>query len=1119
MAEASPKRQKITWLSQVEWVLKRPDSFLGPVEVGDVRVLLPVQKGGSWSAEEVVASMSPALLVLFGEAVTNAVDNSRRDRGQRWIRIRTEEDGTLSVSNDGDTVPISMHETGKWSPSVAFGEFNAGSNFDDGESRTTAGRNGVGITGANAWSRRFEVEIRNAKDKKAFSQEWRANMSVCDEAKVTPFKLKRSETRVTFLPDYERLGMKEVGEEVRRVLSSLAFHASLCSPPSVTVWLNGEKVGLQTPSQFLAAFGVEGNVAADEVRVGEEAVFRLACAAREEGRPARTEAFVNGVRCCEGSHVKMVLGKVADIVVGKARGKEKDVAVRPCSVKEEVSFVLTCLVPNPRFASQLKTCLDTPLRCLGFGWDPSPSFRSAVERSPLVDRALATAREEKQRSLEKSTKQTRASASQIPKYEPALHVGKKGVDCNLLVTEGDSAKTLAVAGLSVVGRQKYGVFPLLGKLLNARKMSPSRILANSEIASLVKILGLEWGVTYDASNVGRVRYRHLIVFSDQDIDGAHIGGLIINFLHACWPSLLTALPDFVLRFATPIVRVTPKGERAVGFFSEVEYARWCEERSASGLPCGPAKYYKGLGTSTQALAREYFSDLDKHVITLRYGGEECDEALRLFFDEKRSGDRKEYLSSRYDPTSFLDYSLPETSVATFIYDEMSHFSAADNVRSIPSCVDGLKVTQRKVLFSLMRTDKEVKVASAMGTIASETAYHHGEASLATTMINMAQDFVGSNNCSLLVPEGMFGTRHTPKAAAPRYIFTRVDPLTRSLFSPKDTPILEHATEDGAAIEPVVYYPLVPLVLCNGASGIGTGWSTFCPCFDPAQVVETCLLLAEGGEESAGFAEKADSLLPWYRGFSGTIVGEGDGSFTCRGTYDVLANGTVRVTELPIGKSTDDYCEFARAKLLLPTGFATELTNESLGGKVDVRLKSSPERLASLDMGKELRIETKLSLSNIVLFDAEGRLRKFTVREVFLEHARARLAAYARRISHSVREEERCCAVARNKRRFIEAVLEGSLDLRSFEDVGAVDAHLEKEGYERLPSFEYLHSMRMSSVTRKRAEALRLEEEKASASLKRASEATPVQEWKEELLHLKEALKEYESRKETAKRVG
>merc|ERR1719230_536458 len=180
----------------------------------------------------------------------------------------------------------------------------------------------------------------------------------------------------------------------------------------------------------------------------------------------------------------------------------------------------------------------------------------------------------------------------IPKLEDANDAGgTKGKECTLILTEGDSAKALAVAGLAVVGRDRYGVFPLRGKLLNVRDVTQKQISENKEIMNLVKILGLTFGQRGEKK---KMRYGSVMIMADQDYDGSHIKGLLINFFHFWWPDLLKD-GGFVKEFVTPIVKVTKSGQTTT-FFTQNEYEEW-KTKNDDGRGWS-MKYYKGLGTST-----------------------------------------------------------------------------------------------------------------------------------------------------------------------------------------------------------------------------------------------------------------------------------------------------------------------------------------------------------------------------------------------------------------------------------------------------------------------------------------------------------------------------------------
>ncbi|RYY35495.1 hypothetical protein EON62_02455, partial [archaeon] len=278
------------------------------------------------------------------------------------------------------------------------------------------------------------------------------------------------------------------------------------------------------------------------------------------------------------------------------------------------------------------------------------------------------------------------------------------------------------------------------------------------------------------------------------------------------------------------------------------------------------------------------------------------DLIDLAFSKKRADDRKEWLNAFVDGT-YVDYNVERMLMSSFIQKELILFSRADNVRSIPSIMDGLKPAQRKVLFASFKRNltSDIKVAQLAGYVSEHAAYHHGEASLGATVVGMAQNFVGSNNINLLVPSGQFGTRLMggKDAASARYIFTRLTPITRAIFRPEDDALLKYLDDDGQSIEPEHYVPIIPLVLVNGAEGIGTGWSTSVPNYNPRDIIAAVRARLDG--------TSAPELVPWYRGFNGTIVRKDATRFVAAGIASVDETGEVlTVTELPIRKWTQDY---------------------------------------------------------------------------------------------------------------------------------------------------------------------------------------------------------------------
>lgn len=609
----------------------------------------------------------------------------------------------------------------------------------------------------------------------------------------------------------------------------------------------------------------------------------------------------------------------------------------------------------------------------------------------------------------------------MTKLADANNAGTKHAErCTLILTEGDSAKALAVAGLGVVGRDNFGVFPLRGKLLNVREAKHDQIMKNEEIQNIKKIMGLQHNKEY--SNVGSLRYGRLMIMTDQDHDGSHIKGLLINFLDHFYPSLLK-LPNFLVEFVTPIVRVT-KGKQRIDFFTIPEYEQWLEDTPDAHK--WESKYYKGLGTSKDSDARYYFSNMAKHMIPFATTQDGDRALIDLAFSKKKADERKEWLR-QFKPGTYLDHNMDEIPYSDFINRELILFSMADNVRSIPSVADGLKPGQRKVVWGCFKRKlkKEVKVAQLVGYISEVAAYHHGEASLTMTIVNLAQDYVGSNNLNLLLPNGQYGTRDQggKDHASARYIFTELSALSRVVFNPADAPLLTYLKEDNDWIEPEYYMPVIPLVLVNGAEGIGTGWSTTIPCYNPIDIVDNLRRLMAG--------EEMVPMLPWWRGFKGTIKKVGDHKYDVTGVVRKINDTTVEVTELPIHKWTQTY----KAELEAMIGekgdgvikdYKEHHDNVNIHFVISMAAKDL-EKAEEQGLTEFFKLTSKINTSNMMAFNFEGKIQKYaSPEEIIEEFYPQRLAYYQKRKEYLANELQTQFERLSNQARFVKMIVDKQL---------------------------------------------------------------------------------------------
>lgn len=923
------------------------------------------------------------------------------------------ETNTISVWNNGQGIPVVMHKDEKmFVPTMIFGHLLTSSNYNDEEQKVTGGRNGYGAKLCNIFSNEFIVETASRKYKQSFKQTWANNMAKASEPKLSDFR-GEDFTKITFTPDLTKFKMEKLDEDIIGLMSRRAFDIA-ASSRGVSVFLNGTKLSIKNFKDYIDLYIKDKmDDSGNPYKVIYENVsdrWEVAITISERG--FQQVSFVNSIATTKGGrHVDYVVDMIVKQLIEVLKKKNKGgIQIKPFQVKNHIWVFVNCLIVNPTFDSQTKENMTLQPKSFGSKCVLPEKFITLISKSGIVESVLTWAKFKAQTDLAKTSGKKNSKIKGIPKLEDANEAGtKSSLLCTLILTEGDSAKTLAVSGLGVVGRDHYGVFPLRGKLLNVREATHKQILENAEINNLIKILGLQYKKKYLCEDdVKTLRYGKCMIMTDQDQDGSHIKGLLINFIHTNWPELLRQ--TFLEEFITPIVKATKKNEE-LSFYSLPEFEEW--RADTPNAHTYHVKYYKGLGTSTSKEAKEYFQNMARHRILFKYDGPVDDESIVMAFAKKSVDQRKIWLTEHMEeckrrkvlglPERYLyTKTTKEISYADFVNLELVLFSNADNVRSIPCLVDGLKPGQRKVLFTcIKRNDKrEVKVAQLAGSIAEQSAYHHGEVSLCGTIVNLAQNYVGSNNINLLIPSGQFGTRLCggKDSASPRYIFTMMSPLTRLIFHPHDDPLLAYQTDDNQRIEPVWYIPIIPMVLVNGSEGIGTGWSTKIPNFNPRDLISNLRLMIQD--------EEPKSLHPWYKNFNGRVEFVSEHRYVTVGNVSILGQGKIEITELPIGSWTQAYKENILEPLLHGSEKIKSVITDYKEYHTDTTVRfvvtfaaGEMENLKREDGGfhRVFKLSSSLATSSMHAFDDKTCLRKFEhVNEILKEFYTLRLEYYIKR---------------------------------------------------------------------------------------------------------------------------
>ncbi|RHZ61845.1 hypothetical protein Glove_345g27 [Diversispora epigaea] len=646
--------------TQLEHILLRPDTYIGSTE--SITEKLWTYDSDSDTMQFGEVDIVPGLYKIVDEILVNAADNKIRDPSMDTLKVTIDkEQNLISIYNNGKGIPIKIHkEEGIYVPELIFGHLLTSSNYDDNEKKVTGGRNGYGAKLTNIFSKKFIVETADKKLKKKYQQVFKNNMSITEEPKIQEHSKNDEYTKITFKPDLNKFNLTEFTDDTINLLKKRVHDLAGCVK-GINVYLNGELIELRNFKDYVMKYVRSNSPDPDTLPFVQHEIvndrWEVAVAASPDGQFHQV-SFVNGIATIKGgTHVNHVLeqlvGKITETV--KKKKELKDAKFKPNIVKNHLWVFINCLIENPAFDSQTKETLTLRQSEFGSNCQFNASFINKVLKSEIVEEIVSEVIYKQESEFKKSdgTKKSKSKVSAIEKLSDAKNAGtKNSSQCTLILTEGDSAKTLAVAGLSAVGRDNYGVFPLKGKLLNVRDASTAQILKNEEIQNIKKILGLQHDKVYTSLN--ELRYGHLMIMTDQDHDGSHIKGLIINFLDRFYPSLMK-IPGFLKEFITPIVRCTNvKSKKKISFFTLPEYENWKKDNNnGKGYNI---KYYKGLGTSSPAEAKEYFAALGQHMKPFKTVQSEERSFIDLAFSKKKVEERKDWLKN-YKPGTYIDHNF------------------------------------------------------------------------------------------------------------------------------------------------------------------------------------------------------------------------------------------------------------------------------------------------------------------------------------------------------------------------------------------------------------------------------------------------------------------------------
>lgn len=1081
-----PVDEEFKGVTHQEHIMLRPDSYIGSkgIVLYDDILILDKNKEGKYYLETRSIEYSKGLERTFLEILSNAADNVARSRLEKIDPgiIKIESDNReISIYNEGRRLSTEKRKDGSWNPEFIFSKLLTGSNLDDSKIRKWAGRNGYGAKLTNIFSKEFIVEIGDSENKNKYIQKFRENNTIKDEPIIKKYK-GNNYVKITWTLDFEYFYGKnkkhEYNSDMMKIFMRHIVDVSFnCQIP---IYYNNELLDYSTTKKYVELYNI--NLKDKNHILLKESEYKICII--DTPYKGNIISFVNGLPVENGTHIEVwmdILTKYINTLLqekeekkgriknkknindDKKKIKTKSIITKR-QVKEHLFIIIKCFLENPEFDSQGKNKLIKPILRVNVDNKKLNSIKE-WDIMKAIDRYL------KIKDMERlsATDGYKAKKITMKDYIDASECKNESKKCVLFVCEGKSARAFILRIFSFFPkneRKYYGVFPLQGVPINAINASIDKLEVNKEIIGLKKVLGLQEKIDYSEERFrDNLRYGKIVLVTDPDPDGIHIKGLFICLFGHFYTGLLKT--GFITSLFVPLFIVKKGKNNKKYFFTEKSYNNYIMKKKERKEY--PVEYIKGLGSLNDDEDVKFTADL---FLSNKYiWDDKAKNKLLLIFHKELSDDRKDYLNT-FDKNLIIkppSYKDEEKTITNFIDHEYINFSIYSCKRAIPY-IDGFKDVHRKIIYVLLNMSKNLKnlptVASLAGKIKDETTYNHGEMSLEGSIIKMAQEYPGSNNIPLIKGKGNFGTRmeNGEDASAGRYTHAKISSITRFIFRKEDDIILEHNQDEGRQIEPKIYYPIVPIVLINGASGIGTGWSTDIPSFNPLTIIEwlKCAIKKSKGENVL-----FPKLIPWYKNFKGNIFKNIKGKWISEGIIDIKKDNSVKITELPLFLSVSKFTDKILPSLIT-NNIITDFNNYTVLNENDVNIKIIIPYCNNPSI-KNLHLHSSIPFSNMILFDENNILKKYNkFKDIIIDFYNFRIKAYERRKDKHIINLIKKRDFINLKYQFIyEIVINKSIDIRNTPE-NILQTWLLKHNF---PDF-FLKDISIKSLTEKGLELLK-----------------------------------------------
>lgn len=1162
--------KELKHLTQREHFLKRPGVVIGSLKANLVKRFIYNANTNKVDEKEILAA--EGIERLFLEGLSNASDNSEESRilglDPGYIKIDITKK-TVTICNTGKPYTIKKFPgTNKYVQEMAFGVIGTSTNYDDSKRNRVAGTNGYGIKLVNTYSKEFSLNLVDDKQNKSYSQSWSNNMIDVTSPIIKNTSGEKTYTEVNYTLDFDRFDDIYKDGYTEDLIGLYGFHCiNTAFTTRVSVWFNGvefkpmnvkeyimmvtgtnlNSTKYLTHSEWFENKEIKTKTSINGIINAGNQSMNIEVCIYDTPDASVNLSFVNGLITYDGGiHVDTVLNRIKDVILPELNNKIKDgdrkskLSLR--DLRPHISVVVNCHVNEADYRSQMKSYLNHPKPNLTI---LSNKIKSMM-RWKLIERLNNTIKA-KQLKILKSTdgKKNNVLFNIKTLTDAPLAGSNKSHLCTIDLVEGNSAQNYSdirsVAVNGGINRSDYiGSLALRGKIINALKAMSSidgiqKLNENKVYANIKKAIGLRERMDYNIEkNFRTLRYGIITVLCDADVDGIHIAALIVLLIWKMFKSLLERKKVvYILR--TPLIRVK-KGKKFFDFFFLWQFEDWAEKNSLKGCEI---QYCKGLASSSA-------SEIDRDSKNPYLVEFDLDEQTDMFIDMafgKNTAVRKQWLK-KYKPEENLE-ELSNIAISRFIDKELILHSFANVHRTIPG-LDGYKEGGRKVLYTSLKKwgSKRVLRTNELVTIAKGfTNYHYGAISLIKAVEKMTLDYTGSNNLPCFTQEGLFGTRKNNGDNAGQSRYTSVSKMAwwSKVFNKDDFNIWEYVMEEGQICEPKNLFPIIPMFLVNGSSGVGTAYSTKIPNYNPLDIIKWIISRINGTTKP--------KIVPWYIGFTGSIKvvfkyfsktkvdgkedkvvklkknilepgvsefypAETGRSMITHGAfeYKMIKNGRKEeewlvVTELPIGRSPVWYEENV-LKVMYKNKQIKNYSNKCGNNNIDFRIMGLEKPTL-----KKLNLITTFGMTNMTILDENRFPRIFKRVDHLIEYwFQWRRQYYPKRIAKMIEIKEKDTIDIRNRFKFIKAIVRGFDEGRILGETLIIVKESKDSILKQLDSLELDYSLLKkvptASYTKKGLEKLEEQQNKILKDLEYYRNIDPDKLWIEELLEFEKCYKKY-----------